>query len=385
MCLCVSKKNQIGPLSISPKKMSFPYFKSHFYHLLHFFEMSKYSLLFLLFLATSSFAIAQKQTQPVLGHRSANLLKKKGLQFKDLNKNGKLDVYEDWRLPTEKRVQNLLSLMTLEEKAGFMLISSIRMDGDNTFEPTAPKREITSKLEERDVVAKVNMFTRKPLRDSILNISATTKGMKERHLKHFILRTNSTARLTAEWSNNLQTLAEETRLGIPAIVASNPRNHVTIDASMGLSQGQTAFSKWPGELGLAATRDATLVQEFANIAAQEWVAVGLRKGYQYMADLATEPRWERTEGTFGEDAQLAADMTRAIVLGFQGPKLSEKSVALTTKHFPGGGPQVEGQDPHFEWGQDQHYPGGQFNYHLLPFQAAIDAKLFVRCILLLRL
>ena len=61
--------------------------------------------------------IAQKQTQPVLGHRSANLLKKKGLQFKDLNKNGKLDAYEDWRLPTEKRVQNLLSLMTLEEKA----------------------------------------------------------------------------------------------------------------------------------------------------------------------------------------------------------------------------------------------------------------------------
>ena len=335
--------------------------------------MSKYLLFLLLFLATSSIAIAQKQTQPVLGHRSANLLKKKGLQFKDLNKNGKLDAYEDWRLPTEKRVQNLLSLMTLEEKAGFMLISSIRMDGDNTFEPTAPKREITSKLEERDVVAKVNMFTRKPLRDSILNISATTKGMKERHLKHFILRTNSTARLTAEWSNNLQTLAEETRLGIPAIVASNPRNHVTIDASMGLSQGQTVFSKWPGELGLAATRDATLVQEFANIAAQEWVAVGLRKGYQYMADLATEPRWERTEGTFGEDAQLAADMTRAIVLGFQGPKLSEKSVALTTKHFPGGGPQVEGQDPHFEWGQDKHYPGGQFNYHLLPFQAAIDA------------
>ena len=120
-------------------------------------------------------------------------------------------------------------------------------------------------------------------------------------------------------------------------------------------------------------RDLKLTREFAEIAAQEWAAVGLRKGYQYMADLATEPRWQRIEGTFGEDADLAANMIREIVLGFQGKKLNAHSVALTTKHFPGGGPQVEGQDPHFEWGKDQHYPGGMFDYHLKPFQAAIDA------------
>jgi beta-glucosidase len=64
---------------------------------------------------------------------------------------------------------------------------------------------------------------------------------------------------------------------------------------------------------------------------------------------------------------------KEVVLGFQGEKLGLGSVALTTKHFPGGGPQVEGQDPHFDFGQDQHYPGGMFDYHLKPFQAAIDA------------
>ena len=48
-------------------------------------------------------------------------------------------------------------------------------------------------------------------------------------------------------------------------------------------------------------------------------------------------------------------------------------MGLTTKHFPGGGPQVEGQDPHFDWGKDQHYPGDMFDYHLKPFKAAIDA------------
>jgi beta-glucosidase len=326
----------------------------------------------LLFFCTSLLT-AQAPAQPELGHRSAPLLQKNGLAFKDLNKNGQVDAYEDWRLPLEKRVQDLLKRMTLEEKTGFMIISSIRMEGDNTFTPELPKRELSSALEERDVYSTVNMFTRKPLRDTFLNIAATTKGVANLHLRHFILRSNASARLTAEWANNLQALAESTRLGIPAIVASNPRNHVTVDASMGLSQGQTVFSQWPGELGLAAMRDLELTRSFASIAAREWAAVGLRKGYMYMADLATEPRWERTEGTFGEDADLAADMIRAITLGFQGERLNPQSVALTIKHFPGGGPQVDGQDPHFEWGQDQHYPGKRFDYHLKPFQAAIDA------------
>ena len=146
-----------------------------------------------------------------------------------------------------------------------------------------------------------------------------------------------------------------------------------MDNSIGLSVGTTVFSKWPGELGLAAMNDLKLTREFAEIAAQEWSAVGLRKGYMYMADLATEPRWMRIEGTFGENADLVSGMIREIVLGFQGNKLGIHSVALTTKHFPGGGPQVEGQDPHFDWGQDQHYPGGMFDYHLKPFKAAIDA------------
>jgi len=137
--------------------------------------------------------------------------------------------------------------------------------------------------------------------------------------------------------------------------------------------GVTAFSKWPGELGLAAMRDFSLTRKFAEIAASEWRAVGLRKGYMYMADLATEPRWQRVEGTFGEDADLTSNMIREIVLGFQGTKLGTQSVAMTTKHFPGGGPQVDGQDSHFDWGKFAHYPGGMFDFHVKPFKAAIAA------------
>lgn len=312
--------------------------------------------------------------QAPLGRRSVALLDLDGFQFKDLNKNGKLDAYEDWRLEIELRVDDLLSQMTREEKVGFMLISTINMGGGSMLPtPGAPAPKVTSDLSEAERIMDRNFFTRKPLDTPALFVSGTSKGVKERHLRHFILRANTDAKTIAVWSNKLQALTESTRLGIPALVASNPRNHVSIDHSSGIGLGETVFSKWPGELGLAAMRDLELTREFAESAAKEWTAVGIRKGYQYMADLATEPRWGRTEGTFGEDAALAANMIREITLGFQGETLSKQSVALTTKHFPGGGPQVDGQDPHFDWGKDQHYPGGMFEYHLQPFIAAIDA------------
>ncbi|MFN3999997.1 glycoside hydrolase family 3 protein [Algoriphagus sp.] len=323
----------------------------------------------ILFACTSS----PKFTQAELGNRTAPLLEIDSFKFKDLNKNGTLDPYEDWRLPVDQRINDLIAQMTLEEKVGFMLISTTRLAGDFAFQAGAPRGEITSGFNEEDLIQPNNMFTRQTLATPLMSASGTTKGVKERHLRHFILRANTSAQIMAEWSDNLQALCEDTRLGIPAIVASNPRNHITMDAAIGLSQGATVFSKWPGELGLSATKDLELVRKFADIARQEWASVGIRKGYQYMADLATEPRWQRNEGTFGEDADWAAAMMREVVLGFQGEKLGLGSVALTTKHFPGGGPQVEGQDPHFDFGKDQHYPGGMFDYHLKPFQAAIDA------------
>ncbi|MBT3384516.1 MAG: glycoside hydrolase family 3 protein [Prolixibacteraceae bacterium] len=325
-------------------------------------------------LTISSCTQKQKYEQAVLGVRSAEILNIDDYQFKDLNKNGELDNYEDWRLSIDERVGNLLSQMTLEEKVGFMLISTINMGGSSmTGIPGGRGGKITSDLSEEETIMKLNFFTRKPLPAHAMFVSGTTKGINERHLRHFILRANTEAKTIAEWSNKVQALAENTRLGIPVILASNPRNHVSIDNSTGLGLGETVFSKWPGELGLAAMRDFELTREFAETAAKEWVSVGIRKGYQYMADLATEPRWGRTEGTFGENAELAANMIREITLGFQGEKLGNHSVALTTKHFPGGGPQVDGQDPHFDWGKDQHYPGDMFDYHLKPFVAAIEA------------
>ncbi len=321
-------------------------------------------------------ASTKKITQPILGHRSAPLINEGGFQFKDLNKNGKLDKYEDWRLSNEERTKDLLSKMSVEEKVGFMLISTSRLKSERSAQINAPTDNAikpSSDLNEEDQISNNNIFTRKPLAFPMMSSVGATKGIKQFHLRHFILRANVSARLTAEWSNKLQALAESDGLGIPAIIASNPRNHITKDASIGLSVGATVFSNWPGELGLSAMRDLKLVREFADIARQEWAAVGLRKGYMYMADLSTEPRWQRIEGTFGENADWVAKMITEVVLGFQGTKLSSNSVAMTTKHFPGGGAGVGGQDPHFEWGKFEHFPGNMFQNNLIPFKAAIKA------------
>jgi len=311
--------------------------------------------------------------QPALGYRTVTIIEQDGLQFKDLNRNNEIDPYEDWRLSFEDRSHDLVSKMSLEQKAGFMIIATTRLKNDWSFQRPKTNEPISSGFNEEDLVMEMNMFTHKPLPYPNMSSAGTTKAVTEFHQRHFILRANPTARIIAEWANNLQALCESDGLGIPAMVASNPRNHITTDASIGLSVGKTTFSAWPGELGLAAMRDLSLTREFADIARQEWLAVGIRKGYMYMADLATEPRWQRVEGTFGEDANLAADMIREVVLGFQGEKLGANSIAMTTKHFPGGGATEGGQDPHFEWGKREVFPGGMFENNLIPFKAAITA------------
>ena len=331
-------------------------------------------LLLLGFLFLYSCQSETKHLQPELQTRSAKLIQKKAFQFKDLNANGQLDPYEDWRLSPVDRAEDLLDQMTLEQKVGFMLISTIRMENEQGFgAQTGETLPIGEGFNEKDVESNVNFFTRAPLDDTFLSSAGTTKAVQDFHGRHFILRANPKVPTLVKWQNNLQALCEAQPLGIPAIIASNPRNHKTSDASVGLSLGKTAFSQWPGELGLSASRDLDLISQFSEIARQEWRAVGLRKGYMYMADLSTEPRWQRIEGTFGEDPQWVAQVMHTLVKGFQGDALGNNSVALTTKHFPGGGATEGGQDPHFKWGRREIFEGGAFEKHLIPFQAAIDA------------
>ncbi|MGH2547921.1 MAG: glycoside hydrolase family 3 protein, partial [Thermomicrobiales bacterium] len=257
------------------------------------------------------------------------------MSFRDLNKNGRLDIYEDASQPIEARVEDLLGQMRLAEKAGLMFQTMVGMDISAWQIPGLP---------------------------------TAPEHMSERAMNHFNVIGSEPAGAMADWHNRMQALAEATRLGIPISISTDPRHAFT--DNMAAAMSTTAFSQWPESLGLAATRDAALVQEFGDIARQEYRAIGIHAALHPMADLATEPRWARLSGTFGEDAELSAEMTAAYIKGFQGETVGPESVACMVKHFPGGGPQKDGEDPHFPYGKEQIYPGDNFDYHLIPFEAA---------------
>jgi beta-glucosidase len=251
--------------------------------------------------------------------------------------------YRDPSVPLAQRVEDLLGQMTLEEKAGLMFHPPILMNADGTL------------IEE----------------EAGFLAGGTTQLIAERHLNHFNIYFAPEPRLHAEWHNRLQEVAESTRLGIPVTISSDPRH--SYEENLGAAWSGAGFSKWPEPIGFAALGDERAVEEFGDIARQEYRAVGIHVALHPMADLATEPRWARIMHTFGEDAELAARCLGAYVRGFQGAKLGPHSVACMTKHFPGGGPQKDGEDPHFPYGKDQVYPGGMFEYHLRVFEAAFAA------------
>ena len=266
--------------------------------------------------------------------------------YRDLNKNGKMDVYEDKTQPIEKRVADILQQMTIEEKAGMMFINGARVNEDGSIEDKPAK----------------GMFAFAP---------NGLKLMDEKKMNHFNLWQVPSAAMLVKWYNAMQKYAEEkTRLGIPITIASDPRNHFSGNI---FAMAATDFSQWCEPLGFAAIGDEKLMWQFADRIRQEYIATGIREALHPMADLATEPRWPRISGTFGEDAQLSAKLIKAYVLGLQGNELSAMSVAAMTKHFSGGGPQKEGLDPHFDFQKGQVYPGKNFNYHLIPFEAAFAA------------
>lgn len=306
-------------------------------------------------------------TQPVLSTRASSIITVDGLQFRDLNKNGVLDNYEDWRLDNATRINDLISQMTLEEKAGMMLIDSLNASSYGATTAT-----------HTDYVQNQHM-TRFILRNPIKDEDDITDTE----------RTNTNARSgpaitvleAATYTNAIQEMADATRLGIPVLFKSNARNHIDPSATAGINVSSGAFSAWPKEGGLAATRDMDLIAEFGAIVRKEWNAIGLRGMYGYMADLSTEPRWYRVHETFTEDSDLASDIMTTLVGSLQGKEVTGDSIVLTMKHFPGGGPQFLGLDPHYIAGQHQSYPtdmtadyaDGSLEYHYKPFKAAIDA------------
>ena len=269
--------------------------------------------------------------------------------FRDLNKNNMLDVYEDHRLDAQTRTNDLLSKMSIEEKVGQMF-----------HPPFILKPDLLMFLYE--VAIRGNKLTE--------------THIVEDNITHFNLYGNPSPFELGSEINHLQKIASRTRLGIPITISSDPIHEVPKGGGIA-SFSVDGFSKWPSQLGFAATQDSGLVKKFAEIVREEYLAVGIRTALHPMSDLATDPRWARNFGTFGSNANLSSDMTLAYMDGFQGKNINNDSVLTMVKHFPGGGPQEDGLDAHLFSGRNQIYPGNNFNYHLIPFKKAIKNNLKV--------
>ncbi|MCX6253120.1 MAG: glycoside hydrolase family 3 C-terminal domain-containing protein [Bacteroidia bacterium] len=312
---------------------------------------------------TGSLRIVTNKGGQTLGYDTTSgirLLTSNSLAFKDLNRNGKLDIYEDWRRSADERAKDLSSKMTIDQIAGLMLYSA------HQAIPSGSSRFGASTYNSKS-------FAESGAKASDLS-DQQVKFLTKDNLRHVLVTSVQSPEIAAIWNNNVQALCEGIGLGIPANNSSDPRHRSSSEAEYNVgSAGQ--ISMWPGSLGLAATFDPAIVKHFGQIAAKEYRALGISTALSPQIDLATEPRWSRVNGTFGESPQLSTDMARAYVDGFQtsaGDKLIEggwgyTSVNTMIKHWPGGGPEEGGRDAHFAYGKYAVYPGNNLADHLIPF------------------
>ena len=288
------------------------------------------------------------------------ILSKDGYAFKDLNRNGKLDIYEDWRNSFESRAKDLASKMTIEQIAGLMLYS-----GHQSI--PARSRGFGS-----------GTYNGKPISESdakAYDLSDQQKQfLSKDNLRHVLITSVESPEVAARWNNNLQAMVEGLALGIPANTSSDPRHNAIASTEYNAGAGGK-ISMWPEALGLAATFDPQIVLQFGKIAAREYRALGITTALSPQIDLGTEPRWNRIKGTFGEDPYLSADMGRAYIDGFQTSEGVDElkdgwgftSVNAMVKHWPSGGPEEGGRDAHFAYGKFAVYPGNNFELQMIPF------------------
>jgi beta-glucosidase len=296
---------------------------------------------------------------PTLGIGQADILYQDGFAFKDLNRNGILDPYEDWRLPLEERIADLVSRLSIDMIAGLML---------HSLHQTVCKGDPMADM----------LYPNRPKQDTRQHIWDITEGQKnlltENNIRHLLLAMVEDAPTAARWNNHVQAFTEGLELGIPVNISSDPRHIPVGTGEFDMGAGGD-LSVWPDHIGLAATFDPELVKRFGEIAAKEYRAMGITTALSPQIDLATDPRWFRLGGTFGEGVKLTIAMARAYCDGFQ-TSLGEReigggwgydSVNAMVKHWPGGGSGESGRDAHYGYGKYAVFPGRNLEEHLRPF------------------
>lgn len=297
-------------------------------------------------------------------HKSDPIIKKDGLVFRDIDKSGKLEVFKDWRNSPEERAQSLSQRLPIEMIAGLMLHSHHQtvLEGETKYEKLFGK----------------NTYDGEPFQEGVNYAYELTDQQKEliedNHVRHVLLSSVKSSLDAARWQNNLQYLASQQEWGIPVCISSDPRHGLKADAEYNLGSGSDV-STWPENIGIASSKSKEIAFNFGKTMSEEYRAMGISMFLGPQIDIATDPRWSRIAGTFGESPELSAELAKFFIDGCQSTYNEQgedlgwgmKSVSTIVKHWPGGGSGEGGRDAHYNYGKYAVYPGNNFDQHLIPF------------------
>ncbi len=333
--------------------------------------MNRTIILGAVLLLVLSTGCAPRYTQPELGARKSEILTEGKYRFKDLNKNGQVDPYEDWRLPMDERIADLVSQMTLEEKVGLMFHPNIAVNetGEVKYDLSDEEKEALRRAEEERYAGPIGPGGQNAgaMAMGQMRRAATAKSyIEEKNFRCILNNGVAAPEKFANWSNKMQEIAESTRLGIPIVFSSDPRHSAKLGGHVSGTQYFSHITNGEGQVGITAGGDPEMMRRFGEIMAEEYRAVGLHMFLGPQIDVITEPRWSRNMGCFSESAELTADMTAALIEGAQGDHVGPGKILVHLKHWPGSGPHLGGS------GRWLVYPGNNQEYHYLPWKKGIE-------------
>lgn len=313
--------------------------------------------------------VFHNENGPDIGVTTCGVIVRDGLYFKDMDNSGELAPYKDWRLSPEERAKDMVAHLRLDQQAGLVLNTLF-----NT--PVAPTRAEAAGADGKPEFGKIYKHhdpDEKPIPGPLpgMTMSIDDADVLDKHITAGVYRgdMHCEAGMVALYHNaGTQMLEYEACKGGVAIPYSLHTNPINIG--------------YPDSLGIGAAvlgdGNADFVYEMADTDRKMMKAEGLHIMYGPQVDVATDPRWPRTNGTYGERTDVTSDITEALIKGYQNGDdgLNEGSVVLTVKHFPGDAPSENGFEPHVPIGQWRIYrtPGSMEKYHLPPFQRAFDHK-----------
>ena len=306
---------------------------------------------------------------PTIGVTTCGVIVRDGLFFKDMDNDGVLSPYEDWRNSHETRAADMVAHLPLHHQAGLVL---------NTLwnTPLSMTRE-GAKDEQGNIVPSKIFKKYDPTEKAPAGI---LPGLDNRVDDAQVIDMKLTAGVyRGEMRAEAGVAALYHNLGTQYIEHEATQGGVAIPYSLHTNPINIGYPDFLG-FGAAVMGDGNfdIVYDMARTDRKMMAACGLNIMYGPQIDVSTDPRWPRNSGTYGERSEITAGITRELVRGYHGGEdgLKKGSIALTVKHFPGDGPAENGFEPHLPIGQWRLYPteGSMEKYHLPPFQAAFDMK-----------